>query len=137
MGSIAKNPKPGHCIVEVTDHTGFHWNQCQNKRKEGDFCGVHSPQAQARRDAKSQVAHEAWKKRINAPSSRIKHLETVNTDLLAALETISGGMCSEACQNEDICEECPASNDAEHDTFVQAVLLARDAIAKAKEASCS
>ena len=87
MTNTVKNPLPGRCIAEVAEPGRWiNYYQCQNKRKHGDFCGTHSPEAQARRDAKSKVAHEAWKKRLDAPKLERERLETINAKLLAALE---------------------------------------------------
>ena len=53
-----ENPNPYYCTERVPDIWGGGFHQCGNKRKQGsEFCGVHSPEALARREAKAQ---ERW-----------------------------------------------------------------------------
>lgn len=87
MSHKIKNPNPHYCAASVHDDFGADFHQCVNKRRlNSEFCGTHSPEAQARRDAKSEASHLTWKNKILAPSRRIEHLEAINADLLAALE---------------------------------------------------
>lgn len=49
---------PTRCIASVSD--GFMASrQCQQKRKVGDYCGVHDP---VRRNAKDDARREKWQK---------------------------------------------------------------------------
>ena len=83
----AGNPNPYYCTEDVHDTFGAGFSQCGNKPKKGsEFCGTHSPEAKARREAKSEAGYQAWKGKVLAPSREIEQLKTINDDLLAALE---------------------------------------------------
>ena len=52
---------PEKCVASVMSD-GWHSCQCSNKRKYGEWCGVHDPEAVERRDKKRQEAWDAQRK---------------------------------------------------------------------------
>lgn len=84
--STRTDANPYYCAEDVHDIFGAGFHQCGNKRKpDSEFCGTHSPEAAARRRAKSDAHWEAMSKRLNAPSKELARLRAVNAKLLEAL----------------------------------------------------
>ena len=124
----------------MSKHTPGPWTVVKNEHSEGwrleaeiDLAGA--PRLGVIGHFQSQVCHDTFIGTAGAEANA--KLAAAAPDLLAALEAISTMMCADACGEDDVCPECPASNDAEHDALVDAVMLARAAIAQAKERESS
>jgi hypothetical protein len=86
---IPKKPIPGKCIHRVPNPgTTVFSHQCRFDAKPGSpYCGIHSPEAEARRDAKREAQFKVRQSRdpLRIALARIRKLETEVTRLRAVI----------------------------------------------------
>lgn len=83
------NANPYYCAADVHDDFGVDFHQCYHKpRKGSEWCGTHSPEAEDRREAKSDAYWKADQAKRLAPSRELDRLRAVHKKLLAALERL-------------------------------------------------
>ncbi len=75
---------------DIPDSTGWHFYQCSRKatiEEDGKpWCWQHAPSSVKTRHKAAEVHYQAGVVRRMAPYNKIKRLETINTQLLEALE---------------------------------------------------
>lgn len=76
----------------VADDSGWHLERCKRRGvvKEDSklWCKQHSPSAVAKRKQDSAARWQAQQDAMMAPYRQVERLETINRDLLAALEAL-------------------------------------------------
>lgn len=122
----AKNPNPYYCAEDVHDTYSSTYSQCGNKPKAGSkFCGTHSPEARARREAKSEVGHQAWKDRL-AAGAEVQRRADCYPDLLAALEAQQARFVGEPNPWGHECDWCGNCVDTMNGMRIAAIAKAKE-----------
>lgn len=91
---------PKRCPAQMFGGRSTSW-QCRNAPTRDGWCGVHHPDAEARRRAKSEAKYAAWRKERDAADARYKERSRradAYDDLVAALRSIAGNTCCDRCQ---------------------------------------
>lgn len=92
MTSYRANTSGTRCTATVSDTYSFHGHGCGNRAKFGEFCGLHSPEEQAkRRKARPPTQHE---QRV----ARAEREEKAQARLVAAGDRMAGQVENSATQ---------------------------------------